>query len=66
MDIRDLILEAQAEVQATIREALMELLQPQIMAQVKAIWFNAPDDVKEKFKRERPQDYAALMNELRR
>jgi hypothetical protein len=66
MDMRDVVLEAQAEVQAIMREVVQELMKPQIMAQLRQSWISAPDEVKEMFKREKPEDYAALMEELKR
>ena len=66
IDIRDVTLEAQAEVQGIIREVVQELMRPQMMAQVKQMWLNAPDEMKELFKRERPQEYADLMEDLKK
>lgn len=66
MDMRDVTLEAQAEVQGIIREVVQELMRPQMMAQVKQMWLNAPDEMKEMFKRERPQEYAELMEDLKK
>lgn len=66
IDIRDVTLEAQAEVQGIIREVVQELMRPQMMAQVKQMWLNAPDEMKELFKRERPQEYAELMEDLKK
>lgn len=65
-DVRDVMLEAQAEVQAIMREVVQELVRPQMMAQLRQMWMGAPDEVKELFKRDRPQEYAALIEELRR
>ena len=65
-DVRDVMLEAQAEVQAIMREVVQELVRPQMMAQLRQMWMSAPDEVKEAFKRDKPQEYAALMEELRR
>ena len=64
-DIRDLMLEAEAEVQAIMREVVQDLMKPQMMAQIKKMWITAPDEVKESFKRERPQEYAELMEDLK-
>lgn len=66
MDIKDLMLEAQAEIQEVVREVVAELAKPRMMAQVRQMWLTAPDELKELFKRERPEDYAALMKELKR
>jgi hypothetical protein len=65
-DIRDLMLDAQAEVQEIVREVVQDLLKPQMMAQIRQMWMAAPEDIKEQFKRERPEDYAALMDELKK
>jgi hypothetical protein len=64
-DIRDLMLEAEAEVQAIMREVVQDLVRPQMMAQIKQMWMTAPDEIKESFKRERPQEYAELMEDLK-
>jgi len=64
-DIRDLMLEAEAEVQAIMREVVQDLMKPQMMAQIKKMWITAPDEIKEAFKRERPQEYAELMEDLK-
>jgi len=66
MDVKDLMLEAQAEIQTALREVIAELAKPRMMAQVRQMWMTAPDELKEQFKRERPEEYAALMNELKR
>lgn len=66
MDIRDVILEAQAEAQEIMREMAQELASPIIGAQIKAVWAGLPDEMKDKFKVEKPQAYAALMRELQR
>lgn len=65
-DIKDVVLEAQAEIEAAMREVMRELVEPQMMARVRRMWFTAPDELKDMFRRERPEEYAALMNDLRR
>lgn len=65
IDVRDVMLEAQAEAQEIMREVVKDLMRPQIIAQVKMMWMNAPEDVKELFRRERPQEYAELMEDLK-
>lgn len=66
MDIRDLMLEAQAEVQGIMREVVQELVKPQMMKKVRDMWRTAPEEIRESFKRERPKEYMALMNDLKR
>jgi hypothetical protein len=65
-DIRDLMLEVEADVQVIMREVVQDFVKPQMMAQIKKMWITAPDEVKESFKRERPQEYAELMEDLRK
>lgn len=66
IDVRDVMLDAQADVQEILREVVQDLVRPQMMAQIKQMWNSAPDEMKERFKQERPQEYADLMNELKR
>ena len=63
-DIRDIMLEAIAEVQEIVREALQELALPQMKAQVRQTWASAPDEMKEAFNTERPEEYKQLMDFL--
>jgi len=65
-DVRDVMLDAQSDLQAALREVMADLVKPQMMAQVRRMWMTAPDEIKEAFKRERPEEYAALMNDLKR
>lgn len=65
-DMRDVVLEAQADLQEALRETMAELARPRMMAEVRRMWMTAPDEMKELFKRERPEEYAALMTDLKR
>ncbi len=60
-DLRDVMLEAQAEVQEIMREVMQEIALPLMMDQFKMQWASMPDAMKEKFSKERPEKYAALM-----
>ena len=64
-EIRDVMLEAVAEVQAIMREVAQDLVKPQMMRQIRQMWMTAPDEIKESFKLERPQEYAELMEDLK-
>lgn len=64
MDIRDVMLEAQAEVQAVMREVVADLMEPQILAQLRQMWATLPDEMKEQFMTDRPDEYEGLMNML--
>jgi len=60
-DLRDVMLEATAEVQELIREVMTELAEPQMKAKVREAWMSAPDEMKDQFANERPEEYRALM-----
>jgi hypothetical protein len=60
-DLGDIVLEAQADVQEILREFFAELAEPAMMRQLKMMWFTIPDEMKEQFKKDRPEEFAALM-----
>lgn len=62
-DYQDAILEAQAEVMDVVREVVREFVLPAVQKQARQMWANMPDDMKERFKQERPDEYAAFMKE---
>ncbi|MBI5942881.1 MAG: hypothetical protein HY864_00815 [Chloroflexi bacterium] len=64
MDLRDVMLEAQAEVQAVMREVVADLMEPQILAQLRQMWAGLPDELKEQFMTAKPDEYEGLMNML--
>lgn len=64
MDMKDLLLEVMAEIAEIFREVIQELAGPQMESQLQQAWATAPEEMKEQFKRERPQEYSALMAAL--
>ncbi len=60
-DFQDAILAAQAEVTESIRDIAREILADQAQRQARMMWLQMPDEMKEKFKAERPEEYAAFM-----
>lgn len=60
-DMRDAILEAQAESMELVREVMQEIAIPQIKLEGRKLWANMPDEMKERFKAERPNEYAEFM-----
>jgi len=62
MDLRDLLLEATAEVQETLREVMQELIEPMMIQDITRMWMSTPEEMKEQFKREGSAEYAALMD----
>lgn len=65
-DLNDIMLEAAAEVQEIVRELLEELTEPHMQTQLRQSWMSAPEEIKEQFARERPEEYRALMNAMER
>lgn len=63
-DLRDIMLEATAEVQEIIREILQELAEPSEGNQVAQLWSRTPDDMKEQFASSQPEDYRNLIASL--
>lgn len=61
-DLRDVILEAQADITELMREVMIEIQTPQILEEAAKEWYRLPADKKAKFKEEEPAAYAALMN----
>lgn len=64
MDIRDILLEAAAEVQEAVREMMEELVHPQRLLALRAMWMQAPDEMKEEFAQTHPDEYRMLMDEM--
>ena len=64
LDLNDLMLEATAEVQEIIREIMEELAEPHMKEQAAAMWARMPDEMKELYAQERPEEYRAIMELL--
>lgn len=65
IDLRDVMLEAQADVQEVMREVLQELALPQMVTTFVKTWAQMPQAMKEKFQREKPEEYRALMEMMK-
>lgn len=64
-DLRDTMLEVVASVQETMRELEQEIMEPQIMEAVIEAWTMQTAEIKEKFKKEQPAAYEAMMELLK-
>ncbi len=64
-DIRDLLLEAAAAVQTVQMEFEKKVMMPQVKGEVAQLWRELPEEMREKFVKERPAEYAALMETLK-
>lgn len=65
VDLRDMVLEAAAEAQALMMEIEREMMMPQVMNGIGKMWTQLPDEMKERFKLEKPREYAALMEAMK-
>ena len=64
-DFRDLMLKASADVQRLFMSFEQELQMPMVKGQMGELWATLPDEMKERFKQERPEEYHALMSALK-
>lgn len=60
-DLREIMLEAQAEVAEAMREVARDMALPQMVDTFRRTWTQLPQKMKEKFQKEKPEDYKALM-----
>lgn len=63
-DVQEPALEAQAFVMEVLQEVMKEVAMPEFMREMKKVWQTLPDEMKEQFKAERPQEYHMLMKEV--
>ena len=61
LDIRDLLLEAQAEFAEVVTEVMQELAMPLMMQALKMKWMTMPDEMKEMLKQAQPDMYKRMM-----
>ena len=61
MDIRDLMLEAQAEIQEIVQEVMQEILEPQMTDALRIRWDTVPEEMKEMLKQQNPKTYRRLL-----
>jgi len=60
-DLRDVMLEAQAEVQSVMREVMEELAMPQMLEELRLMWAQMPPEKKAKYQQDQPEDYEMLI-----
>lgn len=65
VDLQDLMLEATANVQNLVMEFQQRLAMPKVKSQMVSMWMNLPDEMKEKFKSERPDEYSAFIESMK-
>lgn len=66
IDLRDLMLAAAADVQGVFMDFERKQVKGELKTQALQMWSQLPDELKEQFKREKPDEYQALMLELQK
>jgi phosphoglycolate phosphatase-like HAD superfamily hydrolase len=61
LDIRDILLEVEADLTEMIEEVLKELQLPMMKQALRVRWMTMPDDLKEQLRDEQPQVYEQIM-----
>jgi hypothetical protein len=61
LDLRDLLLEVEADVTELINEVMQELQLPQMKTALRVRWMTMPDELKEQIKDEQPKVYEQIM-----
>lgn len=64
LDLKDMIFEAEAEVQEIIREVGAELQLPKAINALHMRWMTLPDELKERTRKEQPEAYAQIMETI--
>lgn len=65
VNLSDLMLKAASDVQSVFMQFEREQQKPQLKSQMAQQWAQLPDELKEKFKTERPDEYEALIRSLK-
>lgn len=63
-DMQDAVLAATADVQRLVMEVVREMNETDQMKKVRQMWMSMPPEMKEKFKAEKPEVYAAFIRSL--
>jgi hypothetical protein len=61
LDLRDILLEVEAEATQVFNEVMQELMLPQMKQALRVRWATMPDDLKEQVRDEYPELYDQIM-----
>jgi hypothetical protein len=61
LDLRDILLEVEAEATAIFNEVMQELMLPQMKQALRVRWATMPDELKEQVRDEYPELYDQIM-----
>jgi hypothetical protein len=63
-DMRDILLEAQAEFSEIMRDVMGELAMPQMIDALRMQWMTIPDEAKEMLKQQNPGMYKQIVEQM--
>ena len=64
LDLRDVMLEAIADVREIFREVMIEATAPMVEMELRQMWAQMPQELKDRLAAERPEEYEMLMKQL--
>lgn len=64
LDFRDILLESIADVREIVRDVIIDLTAPVMEMELKKMWAQMPQELKDKLATERPEEYKALMDHI--
>lgn len=64
-DLRDVMLQATARAQKLLTNFQKQIAMPMVKGKMAEMWQSLPDETKEKFSKEKPKEYRALMEALK-
>ena len=64
LDLRDVMLEAIADVREIFREVMIEATAPMVDMELRQMWAQMPQELKDRLAAERPEEYEMLMKQI--
>lgn len=64
LDLRDVMLEAIADVREIFREVMIEATAPMVEMELRQAWAQMPQELKDRLAAERPEEYEMLMKQI--
>ena len=64
LDLRDVMLEAIADVREIFREVMIEATAPLVDMELRQMWAQMPQELKDRLAAERPEEYEMLMKQI--
>ena len=64
LDLRDVMLEAIADVREIFREVMIEATAPMVEMELRQMWAQMPQELKDRLAAERPEEYEMLMKQI--